>query len=235
MLACALHACWPQNEYEMSCYNLDEADVADQRARFELFDKEARRLLAKRLPIPAYDHLLKLSHAFNIMDARGAVGVTERANCFATLRGLAREITGGWVGQACLQAPLSGTQRMAGSRRCLVLHVRGWGRGGGGQAQGLRAPCACARMLTCGKAATWALVPRHARRQCDLYECIPQACGCPAVKSWVTPWAWCHPRQPRSCHAHSWTRLLPRWRARWWWRWAPRSCRLMMWRPPWSS
>lgn len=78
----------------MSCYNLDEADVAEQRARFDLFEKEARRLLGKRLPIPAYDHLLKLSHAFNIMDARGAVGVTERANCFATLRGLAREITG---------------------------------------------------------------------------------------------------------------------------------------------
>ncbi|GIL97072.1 hypothetical protein Vretimale_2680 [Volvox reticuliferus] len=86
-----------QNEYEMSRYNLDEADVADQRTRFELYDKEARRLLAKRLPIPAYDHLLKLSHTFNIMDARGAVGVTERADCFATLRGLAREITGLWV------------------------------------------------------------------------------------------------------------------------------------------
>lgn len=86
-----------QNEYEMSCYNLDEADVAGQRARFDLYDKEARRLLAKRLPIPAYDHLLKLSHTFNIMDARGAVGVTERADCFATLRGLAREITGLWV------------------------------------------------------------------------------------------------------------------------------------------
>ncbi|PNW77355.1 hypothetical protein CHLRE_10g433000v5 [Chlamydomonas reinhardtii] len=86
-----------QNEYEMSCYNLDEADVAGQRARFDLYDKEARRLLAKRLPIPAYDHLLKLSHTFNLMDARGAVGVTERAECFAVLRGLAREITGLWV------------------------------------------------------------------------------------------------------------------------------------------
>lgn len=86
-----------QNEYEMSCYNLDVADIADQRARFDLFDKEARRLLHKRLPIPAYDHLLKLSHAFNILDARGAVGVTERADCFATLRTLAREVTGLWL------------------------------------------------------------------------------------------------------------------------------------------
>lgn len=52
-------------------------------------------MLEKRLPIPAYDLLLKCSHAFNIMDARGAVGVTERADCFATMRALAREVTGG--------------------------------------------------------------------------------------------------------------------------------------------
>ena len=44
--------------------------------------------------MPAYDHLLKLSHVFNVMDARGAVGVTERQACFATLRGLARQVTG---------------------------------------------------------------------------------------------------------------------------------------------
>ncbi|KIZ07293.1 glycyl-tRNA synthetase alpha chain [Monoraphidium neglectum] len=115
-----------QNEYEMSCYNLDEADVAEQvfggghgdvtavaiqadgqaawrasweglRQRFALFDAEARRLLAKRLPVPAYDHLLKLSHTFNVLDARGAVGVTERADCFATMRALAREVTALWL------------------------------------------------------------------------------------------------------------------------------------------
>lgn len=55
---------------------------------------QARRMLEKRLPIPAYDMLLKCSHAFNVMDARGAVGVTERADCFATMRALAREVTG---------------------------------------------------------------------------------------------------------------------------------------------
>ncbi|GBF89751.1 hypothetical protein Rsub_02921 [Raphidocelis subcapitata] len=86
-----------QNEYEMSCYNLDEADVGEQRQRFALFDAEARRLLSKRLPVPAYDHLLKLSHTFNVLDARGAVGVTERADCFATMRALAREVTGLWL------------------------------------------------------------------------------------------------------------------------------------------
>lgn len=64
-----------QNEYEMSVYNLDEADIAGQRARFDLFVKEAHRMLDKRLPVPAYDHLLKTSHAFNILDARLALGV----------------------------------------------------------------------------------------------------------------------------------------------------------------
>ncbi len=58
-------------------------------------------MLAKRLPVPAYDHLLKCSHAFNVLDARGAVGVTERANCFATMRALAREVTGEWKFMLC--------------------------------------------------------------------------------------------------------------------------------------
>eukprot|EP00798_Chlamydomonas_sp_ICE-L_P030665 gene30664-35682_t len=81
----------------MSCYNMDEADIGEQRKRFDLFEKEARMLLKKRLPVPAYDNLLKCSHAFNILDARGAVGVTERANCFATMRSITREVTGLWI------------------------------------------------------------------------------------------------------------------------------------------
>ena len=51
-------------------------------------------MLDKKLPVPAYDHLLKLSHTFNLLDARGAVGMTERADCFATMRNLARQVTG---------------------------------------------------------------------------------------------------------------------------------------------
>ena len=51
-------------------------------------------MLDKRLPVPAYDHLLKLSHTFNLLDARGAVGLTERAECFAAMRNLARQVTG---------------------------------------------------------------------------------------------------------------------------------------------
>ncbi|KAL3155346.1 hypothetical protein ABBQ38_010907 [Trebouxia sp. C0009 RCD-2024] len=86
-----------QNEYEMSCYNLDEANIEGQRQRFDLYQQEAQRLLDKRLPVPAYDHLLKLSHTFNLLDARGAVGLTERADCFAAMRNLARQVTGLWM------------------------------------------------------------------------------------------------------------------------------------------
>ncbi|KAK3277915.1 glycine--tRNA ligase, chloroplastic/mitochondrial, variant 2 [Cymbomonas tetramitiformis] len=86
-----------QNEYEMSCFNMDEANVEEHKARFELYDKEARVMLEKRLPIPAYDQLLKSSHAFNILDARGAVGVTERATFFAKMRSLARQCSGLWL------------------------------------------------------------------------------------------------------------------------------------------
>ena len=63
-------------------------------ARFESCEREARSLLSKKLPIPAYDQLLKMSHSFNIMDARGSVGVTERANCFGAMRALARDVSG---------------------------------------------------------------------------------------------------------------------------------------------
>jgi glycyl-tRNA synthetase len=86
-----------QSEYEYSVYNLDAAEVAGQRARFAIYEAEARALLARRLPAPAYDHLLKLSHAFNVLDARGAVGVTERAECFAAMRSLAREAARLWL------------------------------------------------------------------------------------------------------------------------------------------
>jgi hypothetical protein len=58
-------------------------------------------MLEKRLPVPAYDMLLKCSHAFNVLDARGAVGVTERADCFARMRALAREVTGVWLCLNC--------------------------------------------------------------------------------------------------------------------------------------
>lgn len=65
--------------------------------RFDLFDKEAKAMIAARLPLPAYDNLLKTSQAFNMLDARGAVGVTERAELFSRMRLLAREVSKLWL------------------------------------------------------------------------------------------------------------------------------------------
>eukprot|EP00271_Cylindrocystis_brebissonii_P004542 TRINITY_DN16276_c0_g1_i1.p1 TRINITY_DN16276_c0_g1~~TRINITY_DN16276_c0_g1_i1.p1 ORF type:complete len:1229 (-),score=224.72 TRINITY_DN16276_c0_g1_i1:927-4613(-) len=86
-----------ENEREMSGFNLEHADVERTQQRFELYDAEARALLERGLAIPAYDHVLKTSHAFNILDARGAVGVTERARFFARMRNLARQCAVLWV------------------------------------------------------------------------------------------------------------------------------------------
>ncbi|MFB4307756.1 glycine--tRNA ligase [Actinomadura sp. GTD37] len=86
-----------QAEYEMSRYYLDDADIATNRGLFEAYAAEARRMLDARLPVPAHSYVLKCSHAFNVLDARGAVGTTERARAFARMRGLAHEVAALWV------------------------------------------------------------------------------------------------------------------------------------------
>ncbi|GAA1813646.1 glycine--tRNA ligase [Actinomadura chokoriensis] len=86
-----------QAEYEMSRYYLDDADIAANRELFEAYAAEARRMLDARLPVPAHTYVLKCSHAFNVLDARGAIGTTERARAFARMRGLAHEVAALWV------------------------------------------------------------------------------------------------------------------------------------------
>jgi glycyl-tRNA synthetase len=86
-----------QGEYEMSRYYLDEADVEMTRNLFDLYGAEAERLLARALPIPAHSFVLKCSHAFNILDSRGAVSTTERAKAFARMRKLAQQVAESWV------------------------------------------------------------------------------------------------------------------------------------------
>jgi glycyl-tRNA synthetase len=70
----------------MSAYYLEHANVDNIQKHFDDFEEEARSLLSLWLPIPAYDHVLKASHAFNILDSRGFVGVTERARYFGRMR-----------------------------------------------------------------------------------------------------------------------------------------------------
>ncbi len=81
-----------ENERQWSIYNFDEADVPLLARRFAEHERECERLLAADLPIPAYDQVLKCSHTFNLLDARGAISVTERAAYIARVRNLARGV-----------------------------------------------------------------------------------------------------------------------------------------------
>lgn len=92
-------------EWEWSTYNFEEADVAAHFASFDHAEAEAKRLLdrnddpLKKLVLPAYDQVVKAAHAFNVLDARGAIGVTERQRYILRVRTLARAVAQGWVAQ----------------------------------------------------------------------------------------------------------------------------------------
>ncbi len=78
-----------QNEVQASKYNFEESNPDMLRALFDSFEKECLSLIEKKLPIPAYEYCLKCSHTFNLLDARGAIGVAERANYIARVRAMA--------------------------------------------------------------------------------------------------------------------------------------------------
>ncbi|RJO77664.1 glycine--tRNA ligase [Nocardia panacis] len=86
-----------QSEYEMSRYYLDDADIAATRTLLDTYSREADRLIEHRLPIPAHSFVLKSSHAFNVLDARGAISTTERATWFQTMRRQARSVATLWT------------------------------------------------------------------------------------------------------------------------------------------
>ena len=81
-----------QNEVEMSQYNFDCADVEFMRHSFTFYERETQRLLAQNLPLPAYELVIKASHAFNLLDARHAISVTERQRYILRVRMLSRAI-----------------------------------------------------------------------------------------------------------------------------------------------
>jgi len=86
-----------QAEYEMSRYYLDDADVDTNWQLFEAYEREAKRCIAERLPVPAHTYVLKCSHTFNVLDSRGAISTTQRANAFARMRSLARQVSDLWA------------------------------------------------------------------------------------------------------------------------------------------
>jgi glycyl-tRNA synthetase alpha chain len=79
-----------QNEVEMSRYNFEEADVEFLFSQFDHCEQEALRLTEKSLPLPAYEMVMKASHAFNLLDARHAISVTERQRFILRVRSIAR-------------------------------------------------------------------------------------------------------------------------------------------------
>ncbi|MPX28546.1 glycine--tRNA ligase subunit alpha [Moraxella catarrhalis] len=81
-----------QNEVEQSTYNFEYADVAKLFELFDFYEEQADKLVTVNLPLPAYEMVLKASHAFNLLDARGAISVTERQRFILRVRTLARKV-----------------------------------------------------------------------------------------------------------------------------------------------
>lgn len=79
-----------QFEYEMSKYSFEISDIDMQLKLFDMYEKEALNILDKNLVLPAYDYVLKCSHTFNNLDARGAISTTERMNYILRVRNLAK-------------------------------------------------------------------------------------------------------------------------------------------------
>jgi glycyl-tRNA synthetase alpha chain len=81
-----------QNEREQSAYNFEHADVAALFALFDSCERQSQSLVEAGLPLPAYEQVLKASHTFNLLDARGAISVTERQRFILRVRALARNV-----------------------------------------------------------------------------------------------------------------------------------------------
>jgi len=88
-----------QTEVEFSHYNFEEADTGMLTQLFNMYEAECKRMVEKELVFPAYDFVMKCSHSFNLLDARGAISVTERANYIGRVRNLARLCAEGYVAQ----------------------------------------------------------------------------------------------------------------------------------------
>jgi glycyl-tRNA synthetase alpha chain len=86
-----------QNEVEQSKYAFDESSIPKLFEQFALFEAEAKRLLEAKLPLPGYEMILKAAHGFNLLDARGAISVTERAGYIGRIRTLSRLVAQAYV------------------------------------------------------------------------------------------------------------------------------------------
>ena len=81
-----------QQEVEMSTFNFEHADTEELFKQFDFYERESHKLVENNLPLPAYEYVLKASHAFNLLDARHAISVTERQRFILRVRTLARSV-----------------------------------------------------------------------------------------------------------------------------------------------
>ena len=86
-----------QAEKEYSAYNFEFANTEYLLKNFEIAESECKSLLEKKLPLPAYDQCLKASHIFNLLDARGVIGVAQRTEYISRIRDLAKGAGQGWL------------------------------------------------------------------------------------------------------------------------------------------
>lgn len=86
-------------EYEQSVYSFEKADINTLKGLFATYEEEAKKILADNLVLPGYDYVLKCSHTFNVLDARGAISVSERTNYIGRVRNLARIVASAYIEQ----------------------------------------------------------------------------------------------------------------------------------------
>ncbi len=97
-----------QNEVEQSTYNFEHSDVEFLSTAFIAHEKQAQHLVKEKLPLPAYEQVLKAAHTFNLLDARGAISVTERAAYIGKIRNIARAVAACYLeSRAALGFPLA--------------------------------------------------------------------------------------------------------------------------------
>lgn len=98
-----------RNEVEWSTYNFEKSNAEMWLRHFNDYEAEAKKMIAEKLPLPAYDFVMKASHSFNMLDARGTISVTERTGYIKRIRELAKQIAESYVAsREALGYPLNG-------------------------------------------------------------------------------------------------------------------------------
>ena len=88
---------WLPFEKGQCKYNFEESNTVNLRKLFEIYEEEANQLITKKLPAPCLDYVLKCSHTFNLLEARGVISVTERTKIISRIRSLARNVAEAWL------------------------------------------------------------------------------------------------------------------------------------------